>query len=88
VCRGVALVFAAVAASCVPPTPNESWTCDFDAHESRPLSNADATAGPDGELSASECENTCGPPAMHCTSTVLDGGVPGAVCPVCTFTAF
>jgi hypothetical protein len=70
---------------CAPGIPTEDWTCDFDASESRPLADRDATAGADGALPASECEATCGPPATSCTITVLDGGTPGAVCPVCTF---
>lgn len=74
-----------VAAGCGPAIAATDWTCDFDASESRPLSQPDATAGPDGTLPAAVCEDTCGPPAKYCTPTVLDGGEPGAICPVCTF---
>jgi hypothetical protein len=82
----VAAVVVAVASSaCSPTLSSEDWTCDFDAHESRPLSQPDATTGRDGSLPASVCQDTCGPPASECTLTFLDGGEPGAVCPVCTF---
>jgi hypothetical protein len=74
-----------VCASCAPGIPSENWTCDFDASESRPLADPDAAADEAGRLAASECQATCGPPATTCTMTVLDGGEPGAVCPVCTF---
>ncbi|HEY5239827.1 MAG TPA: hypothetical protein VIJ22_00110 [Polyangiaceae bacterium] len=83
----VSLVVGAVLTltACAPGVPTESWTCDFDASEPRPLADPDATAGEGGALSASECQATCGPPANSCTITVLDGGEPGAICPVCTF---
>ncbi|HEY3816058.1 MAG TPA: hypothetical protein VGL81_02750 [Polyangiaceae bacterium] len=71
--------------ACAPGLPPENWTCDFDASEPRPLADPDATAGDGGALPASECQATCGPPASSCTITVLDGGEPGAICPVCTF---
>lgn len=67
------------------PDLTTNWTCDFDASENRPLSDPDATAGPDGSLPGDVCQNTCGTPVTSCVRTVLDGGVPGAVCPVCTF---
>ena len=70
---------------CGPQIPPLQWTCDFDASESRPLSDPDAAQGPDGALGTVVCENTCGTPVHACTFTTLDGGVPGAVCPVCTF---
>jgi hypothetical protein len=70
---------------CAPVLPQENWTCDFDASESRPLSERDAVADEGGSLPSSVCETTCGPPATSCTATTLEGGVPGAVCPVCTF---
>jgi hypothetical protein len=81
------VVSAAVVAltACAPGLPVENWTCDFDASESRPLADPDATAGEGGALAASECQATCGPPANSCTFTTLDGGEPGAICPVCTF---
>jgi hypothetical protein len=72
------------ATGCAPDLPTH-WTCDFDASENRPLSDPDATAGPDGSLPSGVCETTCGTPVNSCTRTVLDGGVPGAICPVCTF---
>jgi hypothetical protein len=79
------LVLLALSA-CAPVAPTENWTCDFDASESRPLSDRDATPDDEaGDLPASVCQTTCGPPASHCTAVELDGGVPGAVCPVCTF---
>ena len=70
---------------CAPTATAENWTCDFDASESRPLSDSDATPGEAGLLPPTVCQTTCGPPASSCTATTLDGGVPGAVCPVCTF---
>jgi hypothetical protein len=71
--------------ACAPGVPTPSWTCDFDASELRPLADPDAAAGDGGALPASECQATCGPPASSCTRVLLDGGQPGAVCPVCTF---
>lgn len=71
--------------ACAPGGPVEGWTCDFDASEPRPLADRDAAAGEGGALPASECQATCGPPANSCTLTLLDGGQPGAICPVCTF---
>ena len=84
--RGLAgaLVVGAATSGCSPTYPVEDWTCDFDARVTRPLSEADATAE-DGALPASVCQDTCGPPASHCTRTELEGGVPAAVCPLCTF---
>ncbi|HEX3343324.1 MAG TPA: hypothetical protein VHS09_02075 [Polyangiaceae bacterium] len=76
--------FAALLA-CAPAASAEDWTCDFDASEPRPLADPDATAGEGGSLPPAECQATCGPPATACTITVLDGGEPGAICPVCTF---
>jgi hypothetical protein len=70
---------------CAPAIAATDWTCDFDASESRPLSQPGAVPGPDGALPLVVCQDTCGPPAKSCTLTVLDGGEPGAVCPVCTF---
>jgi hypothetical protein len=82
----VALVVpACLLAACRPGIPSVDWTCDFDASEERPLSDADAAVGPDGALPSSVCQNTCGMPVDSCTFVVLDGGVPGAHCPVCTF---
>jgi hypothetical protein len=87
--RAVALLVVGVAVmaptACAPGGPTENWTCDFDASEPRPLVDPDATVGEGGALAASECRATCGPPANSCTFTVLDGGEPGAICPVCTF---
>ena len=79
------LALLMLAAGCGPTIPGLDWTCDFDASESRPRSDPDAAVGPDGALPSQVCQDTCGTPAKHCTATVLDGGVPGAVCPVCTF---
>jgi hypothetical protein len=91
-CRPTAWSLAAFAAAalvggsaCAPANPAENWTCDFDASESRPLSERDATPGPDGAWPASVCQDTCGPPARSCSFVSLDGGEPGAICPVCTF---
>jgi hypothetical protein len=83
--RVVVVAVALTLAACAPGVPVEDWSCDFDASESRPLADPDATAAEGGALPASECQATCGPPANSCTYTVLDGGEPGAVCPVCTF---
>jgi hypothetical protein len=83
--RGPAYVTAMALAACAPRIPAESWTCDFDASESRPLSDPDATPDESGTLPPTACQTTCGPPVDTCTATTLDGGVPGAVCPVCTF---
>ena len=83
--RALAIVTAVVAGACAPRLPTEDWTCDFDASESRPLSDPDATPDDAGALPAAACQATCGPPATSCTATTLDGGIPGAVCPVCTF---
>ncbi len=81
----VGVVVVLTLTACAPGVPTESWTCDFDASEPRPLADPDATPEEGGALSASECQATCGPPANSCTITVLDGGEPGAICPVCTF---
>jgi hypothetical protein len=64
---------------------NENWTCDRDADEGRPLVDPSAPVDEAGGLPSSECQATCGPPVTSCTRTVLDGGQPGAICPVCTF---
>jgi hypothetical protein len=80
-----AALLVAILPGCSPANLAATWSCDYDASESRPLSDRDATPDPDGELPASVCENTCGPPASRCTAILLDGGLPGAVCPVCTF---
>jgi hypothetical protein len=85
---GVALAACVVgltATGCAPDLPSTHWTCDFDASESRPLSDQDASPGPDGSLPSDVCQNTCGTPATSCRFTVLEGGTAGAVCPVCTF---
>jgi hypothetical protein len=79
----LATVFLACAA-CSRMLPAEDWTCDFDASESRPLADPGADTDEAGHLASSECQATCGA-AVSCTRTLLDGGVPGAVCPVCTF---
>jgi hypothetical protein len=71
--------------SCARDLPTDHWTCDFDASESRPLADPAATADEAGHLASAECQTTCGPPADSCTMTRLDGGEPGAICPVCTF---
>jgi hypothetical protein len=65
--------------------PDEDWTCAWDADESRPLADPGSPFNEAGVLPASECQTTCGPPVSSCTRTILDGGQPGAVCPVCTF---
>lgn len=80
----LATVFLAGAA-CARMEPTEDWTCDFDASESRPLADPGTVADEAGLLPSSECQDTCGPPAHSCTATLLDGGQPGAICPVCTF---
>jgi len=80
---GLAVCFSCSA--CGRGLPSTDWTCDYDASESRPLTDPDATTGPDGALSGVVCQDTCGPPVASCTRTVLDGGVAGAICPVCTF---
>ena len=84
---GLALVAGACACllACQPTATAVHWTCDFDASENRPLAEPDAAVGPDGALPESVCEDTCGTPAVACTYVALDGGEPGAVCPVCTF---
>lgn len=86
--RALAFVVTAATvalAGCAPAIPQEDWTCDFDASESRPLGDPDATPDEAGVLPPAACQVTCGPPATSCTATTLEGGVPGAVCPVCTF---
>jgi hypothetical protein len=83
--RALACVSALLAVACGPDIPPENWTCDFDASESRPLGEPDATPDDAGILPTEVCQETCGPPANSCTATMLEGGVPGAVCPVCTF---
>jgi hypothetical protein len=64
---------------------NENWTCDWDADEARPLFDPGSPADEAGGLPSGECQATCGPPVTSCARTVLDGGQPGAICPVCTF---
>jgi hypothetical protein len=81
----VALVVPCVVGACQPTSTVVDWKCDFDASETRPLSDPDAALGPDGALPSLVCQTTCGTPATRCSFAVLDGGVPGAVCPVCTF---
>jgi hypothetical protein len=81
----VGMLGACLAAACQPTGSAVNWSCDFDASETRPLSDPDAAVGPDGSLPATVCESTCGTPAHDCTFALLDGGEPGAVCPVCTF---
>ncbi len=76
---------APLGAGCAPDLPSTHWSCDYDASESRPLSDPDAAAGPDGSLPSLVCQTTCGSPVTSCTRTVLDGGLAGAICPVCTF---
>jgi hypothetical protein len=88
--KGVALVLAAgtaVAAglACTPTSLKETWTCDFDATEGRPLSDPAAPFDEAGALPASTCMDTCGPPVTACKRTLLDGALPGAICPVCKF---
>jgi hypothetical protein len=79
------MVVASALPACQSGIPPVDWTCEYDASENRPLSDPDAALGPDGALPESVCENTCGTPVHACTFVALDGGVPGAVCPVCTF---
>jgi hypothetical protein len=81
----VALASLAILAGCRVDEPPLSWSCDYDASESRPTSDRDAQADDAGHLAPSECQNTCGMPVTSCTATTLDGGVSGAICPVCTF---
>jgi hypothetical protein len=83
--RLAAFLFFACALGCGSSVPQPAWTCDYDASVARPLSEADAEADEAGKLPASVCQNTCGTPVTSCTPTTLDGGGPGAVCPVCTF---
>ena len=78
-------VAASLAAACQPTGSAVNWTCDFDASETRPLSDPDAAIGPDGSLPVAVCQSTCGTPARSCRFALLDGGEPGASCPVCTF---
>ncbi len=82
---GALLVVSVTLCACRPPADDVNWTCDFEASVDRPLSDPGATANEAGELPSSVCGDTCGPPAQSCTFTVLDGGGPGAICPVCTF---
>jgi hypothetical protein len=89
--RGALLVSGSIAASAWgcglsgTTIPDETWTCQWDAQEARPLAIPATPSGEAGALPASDCQQTCGPPVSDCTYTVLDGGQPGAVCPVCTF---
>lgn len=81
------LALAVLAASaCRVDQPPVNWQCDYDASESRPTADIDAAVVDDaGHLAPSECQNTCGTPVISCVATTLDGGAPGAICPVCTF---
>jgi hypothetical protein len=79
------LMAAASSLGCRSSVGAAQWTCDYDASEARPLSNPDAAVDEAGALPATDCQNTCGPPVSTCTWTLLDGGRPGAMCPVCTF---
>jgi|HubBroStandDraft_6_1064221.scaffolds.fasta_scaffold770429_2 hypothetical protein len=83
--RGAACAVVALALSCRPTDLDESWTCDFDATEGRPLDDPDAPTDDAGSLPADHCMNTCGPPVTSCKRIVLDADIPGALCPVCTF---
>jgi hypothetical protein len=74
-----------VVAACRPDAQSLDWTCDFDASVARPVGDPGATADDAGHLAPNVCQDTCGPPATSCTATTLDGGIPGAICPVCTF---
>jgi hypothetical protein len=82
---GTALAIWACCSACGRGLPSTDWTCDYDATEGRPLTDPDATTGPDGSLPSVICQTTCGTPVTSCARTVLDGGVAGAICPVCTF---
>jgi hypothetical protein len=77
--RLLALLVSLSQMACGRSIPPTTWTCDFDASE------PDAAADEAGALPASDCQDTCGPPVSNCTRTLLEGGVPAAVCPVCTF---
>lgn len=79
------MVLACALTACQTGIPPVDWTCQYDASENRPLSDPDASLGPDGALPASVCETTCGTPVKACTFVSLEAGVRGAVCPVCTF---
>ena len=81
----VPVLLAVGLVGCAPSLPGENWSCDFDASVTRPLAQPDAQADDAGGLPLVVCQDTCGPPAHMCTLTSLDGGVPAAVCPVCTF---
>jgi hypothetical protein len=81
---GVAALLGMINEGCGRPVPVTDWTCDFDASESRPLEDPDASS-PDGGVPPAECQTTCGPPVTSCGRTTLEGGIPAAVCPVCTF---
>jgi len=83
--EGALSILVMAGQGCSPAIAPTDWTCDFDASELRPLSETDAAAGPDGALPGAVCQDTCGAPAKVCTLAILDGGRPGAVCPVCTF---
>ena len=76
---------APLAFACTPTSLKETWTCDFDATEGRPLDDPDAPFDEAGALPAGNCAATCGPPVSACKRTLLDGAQPGAICPVCTF---
>lgn len=78
------LLPAIVTVGCGRAFPTTDWRCDFDASENRPLADPDGSE-PDGAVPSVDCQNTCGTPVMSCERTTLEGGVAGAVCPVCTF---
>ncbi len=77
------LVLTLSAGACAPQL--ENWTCDWDSSVARPLANRAALADDGGFLPSSECASTCGPPVSSCMLTTVDGGRPGAICPVCRF---
>jgi hypothetical protein len=76
---------AGLGQGCTPTDLRENWTCDWDSSVARPLSTGTVPSDDSGKLPAAACKETCGPPVESCTRTTLDGGVPGAICPVCTF---
>jgi hypothetical protein len=82
---GAYLIALVASAACVPQAPPENWKCDLDSSVGRPLSDRDAAYDDGGDLPTSVCMDTCGPPVSKCTRILLDSGVPGALCPFCTF---
>ena len=82
---GASCALSLLGTGCLPSSLQEHWTCDFDATEGRPLDDPDASVGEAGDLPASNCMGTCGPPVTACKRIVLDASQPGALCPVCTF---